>query len=116
MTQEVTATQTTAGDAAADDARPDDAGAGGTTATLINAIEADPGMSSPDGEVARPPYLGREDLDRVFSVEEFEPLAAARMHPSLHAYIRGPAGSGWTMRNNAAAFRRWMFRPRILVD
>ena len=27
----------------------------------------------------------------------------------------GP-GTGWTARNNVAAFRRWMFRPRVLVD
>jgi 4-hydroxymandelate oxidase len=38
------------------------------------------------------------------------------MHPSTHAYVRGWAGTGWTVANNIAAFRRWVFRPRVLVD
>ena len=65
---------------------------------------------------ARPAYLERDALDRLYSVEEFEPLAAERMHPSTYAYVRGWAGSGWTTRNNIAAYRRWMFRPRVLID
>ena len=69
-----------------------------------------------DGDVTPPAYLGRAELDRIFSVEEFEPLAAERMHPTTYAYVRGWAGSGWTTRNNVAAFQRWMFRPRVLVD
>jgi 4-hydroxymandelate oxidase len=69
-----------------------------------------------DGAAARPGYLGREELDKLFSVEEFEPLAAERMHPSAFAYVQGSAGSGWTTRNNVAAYRRWMFRPRVLID
>jgi 4-hydroxymandelate oxidase len=79
-------------------------------------LAAQPGRPSGDGVVARPPYLGRADLDQLFSVEEFEPLAAARMHPTTYDYIRGWAGTGWTARNNAAAFGRWVFRPRVLVD
>lgn len=62
------------------------------------------------------PYLGPEELARIFSVEEFEPLAQQRMHPSTYAYVRGWAGSGWTVGNNIRAFRRWVFRPRVLVD
>lgn len=83
---------------------------------VVVAIE--PGADPPtlDPEVAAPPDLGREELDRLFSVEEFEPLAAERMHRSAYLYVRNWAGSGWTTRNNAAAFRRWMFRPRVLVD
>lgn len=88
----------------------------GWTGSLAEAIEQDPGVASPDGSLARPPYLGRAGLDAIFSVEEFEPLAAARMHPSTYRYVRGYAGSGWTAANNEAAFRRWMFRPRVLVD
>ncbi|HVA88085.1 MAG TPA: alpha-hydroxy acid oxidase [Candidatus Saccharimonadales bacterium] len=74
-----------------------------------------PGQT-PDAAVARPPYLGKPELDRLFSVEEFEPLAAERMHPTAYDYVRGWAGTGWTDRQNALAFRRWVFRPRVLVD
>lgn len=75
-------------------------------------------VEGPDSgaEAARPPYLGREELDRVFSVEEFESLARARMHPSTYAYVRGWAGTGWTVANNIRAFERWVFRPRVLID
>jgi 4-hydroxymandelate oxidase len=64
----------------------------------------------------RLPDLTRDELDRLYGVEEFEPLAAQRMHPSTYAYVRGGGGSGWTTQNNLAAFGRWMFRPRVLVD
>jgi 4-hydroxymandelate oxidase len=86
------------------------------TQNVIDAIEEEPGQVSGDATVARPPDLGREELDRIFSVEEFEPLAAARMGPTAYEYVRGWAGSGWTTRNNLAAFQRWVFRPRVLVD
>jgi 4-hydroxymandelate oxidase len=71
---------------------------------------------SPDGDATRPAYLGRADLDAIFSVEEFIERARERMHPTTYGYISNAAGSGWTTRNNVAAFQRWMFRPRVLVD
>jgi 4-hydroxymandelate oxidase len=82
----------------------------------MTAVASAQGQPSPDGSVARPPDLGREDLDRIFSVEEFEPLAAARLHPSTYQYIRGWAGSGWTAAENVQAFHRWVFRPRFMID
>ena len=94
-------------------------GASGPGASGPGASGPGGGVDGPDcgaGPIARPPYLGQENLDRLYSVEEFEPLAGERMHPSTFAYVRGWAGSGWTTRNNVAAFGRWMFRPRVLVD
>jgi 4-hydroxymandelate oxidase len=88
----------------------------GVAGGIAPGADADVAPGGVDAEVARPPYLAREDLDRIFSVEEFEPLARERMHSSLYRYVRGWAGSGWTTRNNTAAFRRWMFRPRVLRD
>jgi 4-hydroxymandelate oxidase len=74
-------------------------------------------VTAPDKDAAnRPPYLGSDELARIFSVEEFETLAAERMHPSAYAYIRGWAGSGWTARQNSLAYRHWVLRPRALVD
>ena len=63
-----------------------------------------------------PAFLGPDELARIFSVEEFEPLAAARMDPAWYDAVRGWAGTGWTARANIAAFERWVFRPRVLVD
>lgn len=59
---------------------------------------------------------GPDELARIFSVEEFEPLARARMEPSAYGYVAGWAGTGWTTRHNRAAYGRWVFRPRVLVD
>jgi 4-hydroxymandelate oxidase len=86
------------------------------THRVINALEEEPAQTSGDATVARPPDLGREELDRIFSVEEFEPLAAERMGGAAYGYVRGWAGTGWTARNNVLAFQRWVFRPRVLVD
>ena len=66
----------------------------GVAGGVAPGADADVAPGGVDAEVARPPSLGREDLDRIFSVEEFEPLARERMHPSLYRYIRGWAGSG----------------------
>jgi isopentenyl diphosphate isomerase/L-lactate dehydrogenase-like FMN-dependent dehydrogenase len=65
---------------------------------------------------AKPAFLGPDELARIFSVEEFEPLAAERMDPAWYDAVRGWAGTGWTTRANVAAFGRWVFRPRVLVD
>jgi len=74
-------------------------------------------MTPPETDPApRRPDLTPDELARIFSVEDFEPLAAQRMHPTAYAYIRGWAGSGWTWRQNVLAWRHWVLRPRALVD
>jgi FMN-dependent dehydrogenase len=45
-----------------------------------------------------------------------EHLARERMAPQVHDYIAGGAGTGDTMRENAAALRRWRIVPRMLTD
>jgi 4-hydroxymandelate oxidase len=65
---------------------------------------------------AKPPFLTPHELAHIQSVEEFEPLAAERMGRAWYDAVRGFAGSGWTTRANEAAFARWVFRPRVLVD
>jgi 4-hydroxymandelate oxidase len=64
----------------------------------------------------KPPFLTPDQLAALQSVEEFEPLAADRMGPAWYDAVRGWAGTGWTTRANRAAFERWVFRPRVLVD
>ncbi len=65
---------------------------------------------------AKPAFLRPEELARIWSVEEFEPLARERMDPAWYDAVRGWAGTGWTTRANIAAFGGWVFRPRVLVD
>jgi 4-hydroxymandelate oxidase len=88
----------------------------GWSAPLAAAGAAPVPTDTLDADATRPPYLGRPDLDQIFSVEDFVERARERMHPTTFGYIANAAGSGWTTRNNMAAFERWMFRPRVLVD
>jgi len=68
-------------------------------------------------EVSRAaPYLEADALARIFSVEEFEPLARDRMPIEGYSFIAGWAGSGAAARGNLEAYTRWRFRPRALVD
>jgi isopentenyl diphosphate isomerase/L-lactate dehydrogenase-like FMN-dependent dehydrogenase len=50
------------------------------------------------------------------NVSDFERLAEQRLEPGIFGYIAGGAGDEETLRENAAAFRRWHLRPRVLVD
>src|SRR5690242_11616101 len=42
--------------------------------------------------------------------------AAATVEPRIWCYFEGGAGDEVTLRANVAAFRRWILRPRMLVD
>ena len=50
------------------------------------------------------------DLSRL------EDLAESRLRPEVFGYIRGGAGTGDTMAENAAVLRRWRIVPRMLTD
>jgi isopentenyl diphosphate isomerase/L-lactate dehydrogenase-like FMN-dependent dehydrogenase len=50
------------------------------------------------------------------NVADFEQLAQERLDPGLAGYIAGGAGDEATLADNVAAFRRWVLRPRVLVD
>src|SRR5215203_5216577 len=56
--------------------------------------------------------MDREPLN----VREYEALAEARLEAGVFGYYVGGAGDEWTLRENEAAFRRWVLRPRVLVD
>ena len=49
-------------------------------------------------------------------LSSLEGLARARLAPQVFGYIAGGAGTGDTMRENGAAFRRWRIVPRMLTD
>jgi isopentenyl diphosphate isomerase/L-lactate dehydrogenase-like FMN-dependent dehydrogenase len=50
------------------------------------------------------------------NVSEYERLAEERLDPGTFGYYVGGAGDEWTLRENVAAFNRWVLRPRMLVD
>jgi 4-hydroxymandelate oxidase len=50
------------------------------------------------------------------NVAEYERLAEERLEPGAFGYFAGGAGDEWTLRENFAAFNRWILRPRMLVD
>jgi isopentenyl diphosphate isomerase/L-lactate dehydrogenase-like FMN-dependent dehydrogenase len=50
------------------------------------------------------------------NVWEYEQLAEERLDEGAFGYFVGGAGDEWTLRENLAAFRRWVLRPRMLID
>ncbi len=50
------------------------------------------------------------------NVTDYERLAEEALEPSIFGYIAGGANDEWTLRENVAAFGRWVLRPRMLVD
>ncbi len=53
--------------------------------------------------------------DPIVTVDDYEPIARAKLPPKVYDYYAGGAGAEWTLRDNRAAFDRWIFRPRVLV-
>jgi isopentenyl diphosphate isomerase/L-lactate dehydrogenase-like FMN-dependent dehydrogenase len=54
--------------------------------------------------------------EQLLNVWDYEKAAEERLDPGAFGYIAGGANDEWTMRENLAAFRRWVLRPRMLVD
>jgi isopentenyl diphosphate isomerase/L-lactate dehydrogenase-like FMN-dependent dehydrogenase len=55
-------------------------------------------------------------VSEPLNVGEYERLAEERLDPGTYGYYAGGAGDEWTLRENVAAFNRWVLRPRMLVD
>jgi 4-hydroxymandelate oxidase len=50
------------------------------------------------------------------NVFDYERLAFERLDPGAYWYFAGGAGDERTLRENVAAYARWLLRPRALVD
>jgi isopentenyl diphosphate isomerase/L-lactate dehydrogenase-like FMN-dependent dehydrogenase len=50
------------------------------------------------------------------NVWDYEALARERLAPGPLGYYAGGAGDELTLRDNCEAYRRWVLRPRMLVD
>ena len=59
---------------------------------------------------------GAEEAAGLYSVADYERLAAERLEPGPLGYFAGGAGDERTLRDNVEAFGRWRLRPRMLVD
>ena len=53
---------------------------------------------------------------KPLNVWDYERLAAERLEPGAHGYYAGGAGDELTLHDNVEAYRRWILRPRMLVD
>jgi 4-hydroxymandelate oxidase len=51
----------------------------------------------------------------IVTVDDYEPIAASKLPREVYDYYAGGAGGEWTLRENRAAFDRWVLRPRVLV-
>jgi isopentenyl diphosphate isomerase/L-lactate dehydrogenase-like FMN-dependent dehydrogenase len=51
-----------------------------------------------------------------WNVAEYERLAEEALDPAVFGYVAGGSNDEWTLRENVAAFGRWVLRPRVLVD
>ena len=74
---------------------------------------------SPTG--ARNPQLARdlppdERLESIVALGDLEAIARDRMHPAAFDYVAGGAWSEESLAGNEAAWLRYRFRPRVLVD
>jgi 4-hydroxymandelate oxidase len=63
-----------------------------------------------------PALLSPTELDRIFSLDELEPLARERMDPAGFDYVAGGAWDEMTLRESVEAWRRRRFIPRVLTD
>ena len=52
----------------------------------------------------------------LLNVWDYERAAEERLDPAAFGYFAGGANDEWTLGENVAAFRRWVLRPRMLVD
>jgi isopentenyl diphosphate isomerase/L-lactate dehydrogenase-like FMN-dependent dehydrogenase len=65
----------------------------------------------------RPADRGAGSLsDELVNVWDYERAAEERLDPGAFGYVAGGANDEWTLRENRAAFERWILRPRMLVD
>jgi 4-hydroxymandelate oxidase len=55
------------------------------------------------------------DLSRFVTVDDLEPVARELLPKDVYDYYAGGAGDEWTLRENRAAFDRWVIRPRMLT-
>jgi 4-hydroxymandelate oxidase len=66
-------------------------------------------MAAPNGRSA-------DELDSLVCFDDFHDAARAALAPDAYDYFRSGALTEWTLAQNVAAWRRWRFVRRSLVD
>jgi 4-hydroxymandelate oxidase len=73
------------------------------------------------GEAPRSVLLGRDLAPdpralTAIGIADFEAIARERMHPGSFDYVAGGAWDEVSLADNDASWRRYRFRPRVMVD
>jgi len=95
-------------------------------ATNPASAQNSPQPSIPGPEAAPRPRLGTPDTAayqaltnekriNVVNLRDLEAEAKRILPPYSYAYISGGSGDEWTMRENEAAFNRWVIEPQYLA-
>ncbi|HML13476.1 MAG TPA: alpha-hydroxy acid oxidase [Xanthobacteraceae bacterium] len=86
------------------------------TLTAAGAAFAQNAPAAPPGR-ANPPPSNLPDNEKkinIVTLRDLEAQAEKVMAPFGFAYVSGGAGDEWTMRENLAAFNRWVIMPEYL--
>jgi 4-hydroxymandelate oxidase len=89
---------------------PDAGGPGGSGGLAASAGRDD------DSILALGPAQAVHGGEVVLNVHDVERIAEGVLSPGAAAYYDGGAWDESTLRDNIAAFERWRFRPKVLVD
>jgi L-lactate oxidase len=101
------------------------AGLAALAPAISASVQSYPQSSSPGPGAPPTPGVGSSDISaynaltnekriNVISLRDLEAEAKKILPPYSYAYISGGAGDEWTMRENEAAFNRWVIEPRYL--
>jgi len=82
----------------------------------LDVLDRDKAEAATLGPEAGAPPCEAALVDEPVNVWDYERLAEEKLEPGAFGYYAGGAGDEWTLRENVEAFRRWVLRPRVLVD
>jgi isopentenyl diphosphate isomerase/L-lactate dehydrogenase-like FMN-dependent dehydrogenase len=85
------------------------------TNSALSQESAPPKPGAGSSDISAYAALTNEKKIRVVNLRELEAEAQKILPPYSFAYISGGSGDEWTMRQNEAAFNRWIIQPHYLA-
>ena len=73
-------------------------------------------LNPPPATVTRAESAVPRHLRRYLTLDDFEPVARARLPKFLYGYVSGGAETDAAVRDNRKAFDEYGFVPRVLKD
>jgi L-lactate dehydrogenase (cytochrome) len=73
-------------------------------------------LAKPAHASATAPVLSDRRMKRFLSLQDFEAAARRHLPRPVFGYVHGSVEDGQSERDNRAAFARYGFKPRVLVD